>query len=344
MTTALVTGGAGFIGSALVRHLTATGVRVVNVDKLTYAGSLDSLAALAGSPLHTHRKVDIIDRAALAAIFRAERPSCVYHLAAESHVDRSISDPSPFITTNVVGTHVLLAASLAYYQSLDPVARARFRFLHVSTDEVYGSLGPTGAFTEQSPYQPNNPYAASKAASDHLVRAWHHTYGLPTLITNGSNNFGPWQFPEKLVPVVLRNAMRGMPIPVYGSGENVRDWLYVDDHVSALEQVMARGRPGETYNVGSHNDRTNLALVQLLCDRLDALAPSLTVPRRRDLIAFVDDRLGHDFRYAIDPSKIEREIGWRPRASFEATLDATVRWYLEHVEWCERMEERARAR
>ena len=338
MGTLLVTGGAGFIGSALVRKLVReTEHRVVNVDALTYAGNLDSLAEAAGSPRHTFVRADVGDAPAMRRVLEEHRPDAVIHLAAESHVDRSIDGPGAFIQTNVVGTFALLQESLRHWRALDEPARAAFRFLHISTDEVFGSLGADGLFTETTPYSPNSPYSASKAASDHLVRAWHHTYGLPTLTTNCSNNYGPYQFPEKLVPLMIQNALAGEPLPVYGRGENVRDWLYVDDHADALLTVLERGAPGETYNVGGHNEWKNLDVVRAICAAVDALAPDPAGPRER-LIRFVADRPGHDLRYAIDSSRIQRELGWRPRETFETGLRKTVEWYMANQGWCARVQ------
>jgi dTDP-glucose 4,6-dehydratase len=334
----LVTGGAGFIGSAVVRHIIRdTDWSVANVDKLTYAGNLESLAETGASNRHRHYKTDIRDRPALTAIFAEFQPDAVLHLAAESHVDRSIDGAAPFIETNVGGTYVLLDATLAYWRTLDEAARARFRFQHISTDEVFGSLGPTGKFTETTPYAPNSPYSASKAASDHLVRAWHHTYGLPTLATNCSNNYGPYHFPEKLIPLVIIRALRGESLPVYGKGENVRDWLHVEDHAEALTLVLCKGRPGETYNVGGDSERRNIDVVLGICRLLDEMLPNSTTRPHEKLIQFVTDRPGHDARYAIDASKIKTELGWRPRHDFDAGLRSTVRWFLENRGWWERV-------
>jgi dTDP-glucose 4,6-dehydratase len=334
----LVTGGAGFIGSAVVRHIVRhTDWTVANVDALTYAGNLESLAEGRDSNRHTHFKVDIRDGAALTDIFARFQPDAVLHLAAESHVDRSIDGAAPFIETNVGGTFVLLDVALAYWRGLGQQARERFRFQHISTDEVFGSLGPSGKFTESSPYQPNSPYAASKAASDHLVRAWHHTYGLPTLATNCSNNYGPYHFPEKLIPLTIIRALRGQSLPVYGKGENVRDWLHVEDHAEALALVLQRGRPGETYNIGASNERRNIDVVRTICAVLDDLLPNSVNRPHAKLIEFVTDRPGHDARYAIDATKIERELGWRARRSFEDGLRDTVRWYLDNRAWWERV-------
>lgn len=334
--TLLVTGGAGFIGSALVRHLVdATQHRVVTVDKLTYAGNPESLGAALDHPRHAFERADICDAAAMARVFATHRPDAVLHLAAESHVDRSIDGALPFVQTNVVGTYTLLEAARAFWSGLDETGRRNFRFLHVSTDEVFGSLGHEGVFTEETPYRPNSPYSATKAGSDHLARAWHHTHGLPVLVTNCSNNYGPFQFPEKLIPVVVLHALAGRPIPVYGRGENVRDWLFVDDHVRALLATLERGRPGETYNVGGGSERSNLQVVHAICALLDELAPS-PEPYAR-LVTFVADRPGHDLRYAVDAGKIGRELGWRPAESFESGLRRTVCWYLENRDWCARI-------
>ena len=338
----LVTGGAGFIGSAVVRHIIRdTDWTVANVDKLTYAGNLESLAEAGASNRHTHFKVDICDRASVDQIFHQVRPDAVLHLAAESHVDRSIDGAAPFIETNVLGTYMLLDVALAFWRTLDAQAKARFRFQHISTDEVFGSLGPAteggGKFTEATPYAPNSPYSASKAASDHLVRAWQHTYGLPTLTTNCSNNYGPYHFPEKLIPLTIIRALRGERLPVYGTGENVRDWLHVEDHAEALTLVLRKGKPGETYNVGGDSEGRNIDVVRAICRLLDEfLANSANRPHER-LIEFVTDRPGHDQRYAIDASKIRSELGWRPRYNFEDGLRATVRWYLDHRGWWERV-------
>jgi dTDP-glucose 4,6-dehydratase len=338
MQTTLVTGGAGFIGSALVRRLLADGDdRVVNVDKLTYAGNLESIPLEGNAERYSFAQIDVADREAVADCFRRTRPTRVFHLAAESHVDRSIDGPAAFVHTNLVGTFVMLTVALAHWRALPPADARLFRFLHVSTDEVFGSLGTEGAFTETTPYRPNSPYSATKAGSDHLVRAWHHTYGLPTLITNCSNNYGPYQFPEKLIPLVILNAMRGLPLPVYGDGSNVRDWLHVDDHVRALLAVAERGRVGETYNVGGHSERTNLEVVRAICRVLDAERPR-EAGSYADLIEFVTDRPGHDQRYAIDSSRLASELGVVPTQTFEAGLATTVRWYLEHEDWVRRVQ------
>ena len=354
----IVTGGAGFIGSALVRSLVReTDATVLVVDKLTYAGNMESLkeagvqpwmapdaicdevgAGVAGAPSRCQfLQADICDMEAMTAAFDVFRPDSIFHLAAESHVDRSIDGPGEFIRTNVTGTATLLQAALAYWKSLPEDAdqspsRKTFRFQHISTDEVYGSLGETGFFTERTPYSPHSPYSASKAASDHLVRAWHDTYGLPTLITNCSNNYGPYHFPEKLIPLVILNCLDGKPLPVYGKGANVRDWLYVDDHVAALRLVNEKGIPGETYNVGGHNERTNLEVVKTVCRILDELRPR-SVGKYEDLIAYVEDRPGHDLRYAIDPTKLMTELGWKPQENFDTGIRKTVQWYLDNEWW-----------
>jgi dTDP-glucose 4,6-dehydratase len=332
----LVTGGAGFIGSAVVRHLVAKeGFAVVNVDALTYAGNLDSLAGIADAPNYSFIRADICDLASMKRIFRDHRPDGVMHLAAESHVDRSIDGAEAFVRTNVHGTYCLLEAARAYWSELETDRRKRFRFHHVSTDEVYGALGSEGEFTERSPYSPNSPYAASKAASDHMVRAWHRTYGMPTIVSNCSNNYGPYQFPEKLIPLTILNALEGRLIPVYGKGENVRDWLFVEDHVGALELVLSGGRPGETYNIGGGAELRNIDVVRTICTLMDEL--SAKHGRHEDLINFVSDRPGHDFRYAIDAAKITVALGWRPRQTFESGLRSTVVWYLNNRRWWDRI-------
>ena len=338
MSTIVVTGGAGFIGSAVVRQLVQGGdARVVNVDKLTYAGNLSSLAGVAAAPAYAFEQVDVCDASAVRRVFETYRPDAVLHLAAESHVDRSIDGPAAFVETNVVGTSVLLEAARRHWAALPAAAAARFRFVHVSTDEVFGSLGAEGRFTEATPYAPTSPYSASKAASDHLARAWHHTYGLPVVVTNCSNNYGPYQFPEKLIPLTILNALAGRELPVYGRGENVRDWLHVDDHARALLAALDRGRPGETYALGGRAERRNLDVVHAVCDLVDefgdARAPHPGAAPRRGLVRFVADRPGHDHRYAIDPSKAERELGWSPQETFETGLRKTVRWYLDHEPW-----------
>jgi dTDP-glucose 4,6-dehydratase len=332
----IVTGGAGFIGSAVVRALIAdTDWQVVNLDKLTYAGNLDSLASVAGNPRYTFAQLDICDAKGVKALFEAEKPDAVMHLAAESHVDRSIDGPAAFVETNVVGTFNLLQNALTYWRGLPAAAQERFRFHHVSTDEVYGSLGAEGLFREDSRYEPNSPYSASKAASDHFVRAWHHTYGFPSLITNCSNNYGPFHFPEKLIPLNILRGLDGKPMPVYGKGENVRDWLFVEDHARALITVIQKGRLGEVYNIGGSAERRNIDVVNAICDRLDEMSPAGRP--HRDLISFVTDRPGHDLRYAIDASKIRDELGWHPRESFETGLAKTVRWYLDNKPWWQRI-------
>jgi dTDP-glucose 4,6-dehydratase len=333
----LVTGGAGFIGSNFVlQWIESTGSAVVNLDLLTYAGNPGNLTALDGDSRHTLVRGDICNTELVASVLRDHRPKAIVHFAAESHVDRSIADPGAFIRTNVQGTFTLLEQAKLYWSELDASCRQSFRFLHVSTDEVYGSLGPNDpAFSETTAYAPNSPYAASKAASDHLARAYHHTYGLPVLTTNCSNNYGPFQFPEKLVPLMILNALEGKPLPVYGDGSNVRDWLFVEDHCSAIRAVLDRGRVGETYNIGGNSERKNLDVVTAICDLVDELRPDAVLGARRELITFVTDRPGHDRRYAIDASKISRELGWQPALQFESGLRRTVAWYLEHGTWIE---------
>jgi dTDP-glucose 4,6-dehydratase len=329
-----VTGGAGFIGSAVCRRLVLNhGAAVVNIDKLTYAANLRSLEPLAGDPAYVFEQVDVCDHIDLDDLFAKYEPDAVIHLAAESHVDRSITGPSAFINTNVLGTYNLLEASRKYCDRLTATKRGRFRFVHVSTDEVYGSLGSTGLFCEETPYRPSSPYSATKAASDHLVLAWFKTYGLPAIVSNCSNNYGPYQFPEKLIPLAILNAFEGKELPVYGNGSNVRDWLYVDDHAEGLISLLTRGRPGEKYNFGGGSERTNLEVVEQICDVLDQLVPGPT--GRQSLITFVTDRPGHDHRYAIDATKAHRELGWKPSRSFEEGIAQTVRWYLESRTWWE---------
>jgi dTDP-glucose 4,6-dehydratase len=339
VATLLITGGAGFIGSNLVQHaLDRTAYhRLIVVDKLTYAGSLANLEGPLKDPRVMFVRADIGDRAAMTRLFDEHRPDAVLNLAAETHVDRSIDSPRAFIDTNIVGTFVLLEAARACVAGLDAGARAAFRFLHVSTDEVYGTLGPSGQFSEETRYAPNSPYAASKASADHLVRAYFHTYGLRVLITNCSNNYGPFQFPEKLIPLMILNAVEGRPLPIYGDGGNVRDWLHVEDHCEGILLALHKGRPGEKYNIGGGNERTNLQIVDRVCELVDRMKPAAA--SRRALKTFVPDRPGHDRRYAIDASKIRQELGWTPRHTFEDGLEATVRWYLEHRDWCEQVQQ-----
>ena len=339
----LVTGGAGFIGSALIRHLIRdTEHSVLNLDKLTYAGNLESLAEVADSDRYQFLQADIADRERVSEALIEFQPDAIMHLAAESHVDRSIDGPAEFIQTNIVGTYQLLEATRAYWQSLPTERREAFRFHHISTDEVYGDLhGVDDLFTETTPYAPSSPYSASKASSDHLVRAWQRTYGLPVLITNCSNNYGPYHFPEKLIPLVILNALDGKPLPVYGNGTQVRDWLFVEDHARALFKVVSEGEVGETYNIGGHNEQKNIDVVRGICALLEELAPHKPegLERFEDLITFVKDRPGHDLRYAIDASKIERELGWVPQETFETGLRKTVQWYLNNLEWCRRVQD-----
>lgn len=331
----LVTGGAGFIGSAVIRHLISrTQHSVVNVDCLTYAGNLSTLSSVSGDTRYAFEKVNVCDMPAIQFTFERHQPDAVMHLAAESHVDRSIDGPSAFIQTNIVGTYTMLEVSRRHWLSLSPEKKDRFRFHHISTDEVFGSLGETGLFTEQTPYDPSSPYSASKASSDHLVRAWHRTYGLPTLVTNCSNNYGPYQFPEKLIPLTIMSALAGKPLPVYGKGENVRDWLFVDDHARALITVLEQGAIGETYNIGGHSERQNIDVVRTICSLIDDRCPSSPNRPHASLITFVADRPGHDLRYAIDGSKIQRLLGWKPIESFESGLSQTVNWYLSNADWC----------
>jgi dTDP-glucose 4,6-dehydratase len=334
----LVTGGCGFIGSNLIRMLIQqTDHVVLNLDALTYAGNRESLDDIAGHERYSFSQINLCNAQAVVDIVSKFRPDWIMHLAAESHVDRSIDGPSQFIETNIVGTFHLLQAARHHYDSLAPLIKKSFRFLHVSTDEVYGSLGPEGLFTEKTPYDPRSPYSASKAASDHMARAWHHTYGLPVLITNCSNNYGPYQFPEKLIPVVILKALRGESIPVYGNGENIRDWLYVGDHIEALYQVISGGRIGHTYNIGGNNECRNIDLVKTICRILDELQPSRDGQSYANQITFVEDRPGHDMRYAIDPTKIREEIGWAPKHDSETGFRSTVRWYLENPQWTQRI-------
>ena len=341
MRNVLVTGGAGFIGSAVCRHLVGVGANVLNVDTLTYAGNLASLAAVDNAPNYRFARIDICDRSGIAEALQAFRPDHVIHLAAESHVDRSITGSDAFIQTNILGTFSMLEASRAYWLDLAGEKRDGFRFLHVSTDEVYGSLGDDGLFVETTPYDPSSPYSASKAASDHLVSAWAHTYNFPALISNCSNNYGPYHFPEKLIPLVILNAMHGKTLPVYGAGTNVRDWLYVEDHARALDVIVSRGRVGEKYNVGGRNERRNIEVVRTICAILDRLNP-----RGRphaELIAFVTDRPGHDLRYAIDAAKLEQELGWKAEETFETGIEKTVRWYLDNEWWWRPLREKVYA-
>lgn len=332
-STIFVTGGAGFIGSAVVRHLLRdTHAHVVNIDKLTYAANLESIPDAEANPRYAFEKQCICEAASLRKLFEKYQPVAVMNLAAESHVDRSIDGPGEFIQTNIVGTFTLLQEALRYWRALSPDLRSQFRFLHISTDEVFGSLGKDGYFTETTSYSPNSPYSASKASSDHLVRAWRETYDLPTMVTNCSNNYGPYHFPEKLIPHIIIKGLAGEPLPVYGDGQNIRDWLYVEDHAKALTLVLERGAVGETYNVGGRNERTNLHVVESICDLLDEMSPR-TASSRRGLISFVADRPGHDRRYAIDASKLERELGWRADENFESGLTKTVRWFFDNRNW-----------
>ncbi|MDH1494929.1 dTDP-glucose 4,6-dehydratase, partial [Ectopseudomonas oleovorans] len=339
----LVTGGAGFIGSALIRHLIQnTGHQVLNLDKLTYAGNLESLAPVDDNPRYRFVQADIADSPVVAQTLAEFQPDAIMHLAAESHVDRSIDGPAAFIQTNIVGTYSLLESTRAYWLGLSAERKAAFRFHHISTDEVYGDLhGVDDLFTETTPYAPSSPYSASKAASDHLVRAWQRTYGLPVLLTNCSNNYGPYHFPEKLIPLMILNALAGKPLPVYGNGQQVRDWLYVEDHARALLKVVSEGQVGETYNIGGHNEQKNLDVVRAICALLEELAPQKPagIARYEDLITYVQDRPGHDLRYAIDAGKIERELGWIPQETFETGLRKTVQWYLDNLDWCRRVQD-----
>lgn len=341
----LITGGAGFIGSAVVRHiLNSTNDSVINLDKLTYAGNLESLVSVEKDPRYQFIQADICDRAALDKIFSENQPDAVMHLAAESHVDRSIDGPSDFIQTNIVGTYTLLEASRQYWMSLNLGKKQAFRFHHISTDEVYGDLeGPEDLFTETTPYAPSSPYSASKASSDHLVRAWKRTYGLPTIITNCSNNYGPYHFPEKLIPLVILNALEGKSLPIYGKGNQIRDWLFVEDHARALYKVVTEGAVGETYNIGGHNEKQNIEVVNTICILLDQLKPAsqqgLAISSYKELITFVQDRPGHDLRYAIDATKIKDTLGWTPEESFETGISKTVEWYLNNLEWCRHVQD-----
>jgi dTDP-glucose 4,6-dehydratase len=338
MQTVIVTGGAGFIGSEVVRQfINETDVTVINLDKLTYAGNLESLEPVAASPRYRFEQVDICDAASVQRLLEQYRPDAIMHLAAESHVDRSIDGPAEFIHTNIFGTYTLLEQARRYWNTLEGERKAAFRFHHISTDEVYGTLGAVGMFTEETAYAPNSPYSASKASSDHLVRAWHHTYGLPVVTTNCSNNYGPYQFPEKLIPLVTLNALAGKPLPIYGKGDQIRDWLHVEDHARALRLVLSKGVPGEVYNIGGHNEKQNIEVVKTICAILDELAPKHPngIGAYEELITYVADRPGHDQRYAIDAGKIERELGWTPRETFESGIRKTVQWYLDNRTWCD---------
>ena len=337
----LLTGGAGFIGSAVVRHIIKnTDDEVLNLDKLTYAGNLESLNEISGNPRYQFQQVDICDADKLADVFTMFKPDVVMHLAAESHVDRSIDGPTAFIQTNIVGTYTLLEAARQYWQGLEESKKTHFRFHHISTDEVYGDLeGTTDLFTETTSYAPSSPYSASKASSDHLVRAWHRTYGLPVIVTNCSNNYGPYHFPEKLIPLVILNALDAKPLPVYGNGQQIRDWLFVEDHARALYKVVTDGVVGETYNIGGHNEKQNIEVVKTICRILDELRPQANAQPYESLITFVKDRPGHDLRYAIDAAKIERELGWKPQETFETGIRKTVEWYLNNLEWCRRVQD-----
>ena len=337
----LITGGAGFIGSAVVRHIIKnTNDEVLNLDKLTYAGNLESLKEIDQNPLYQFQQVDICDASKLEQIFEQFQPDAIMHLAAESHVDRSIDGPSTFIQTNIVGTYTLLEAARKYWQRLDEIKKVNFRFHHISTDEVYGDLdGTTDLFTETTPYAPSSPYSASKASSDHLVRAWQRTYGLPTIVTNCSNNYGPYHFPEKLIPLVILNALDSKALPIYGTGNQIRDWLFVEDHARALYQVVTHGTVGETYNIGGHNEKQNIEVVKTICRILDQLRPQNNAQPYENLITFVKDRPGHDLRYAIDASKIENELGWKPLETFETGIRKTIEWYLNNLEWCHHVQD-----
>ena len=337
----IVTGGAGFIGSSVIRHIIKnTNDEVLNIDKLTYAGNLESLKEIDQNPRYQFQQVDICDALKLEQIFEQFQPDAIMHLAAESHVDRSIDGPSTFIQTNIVGTYTLLEAARKYWQRLDEIKKLNFRFHHISTDEVYGDLdGTTDLFTETTPYAPSSPYSASKASSDHLVRAWQRTYGLPTIVTNCSNNYGPYHFPEKLIPLVILNALDSKALPIYGAGNQIRDWLFVEDHARALYQVVTQGTVGETYNIGGHNEKQNIEVVKTICRILDQLRPQNNAQPYENLITFVKDRPGHDLRYAIDASKIENELGWKPLETFETGIRKTIEWYLNNLEWCRHVQD-----
>jgi dTDP-glucose 4,6-dehydratase len=338
--TIIVTGGAGFIGSAVIRqYINETDFKVINVDALTYAGNLESLAGIENNQRYVFEHADICDIKALERIFEQHQPDAIMHLAAESHVDRSIEGPADFIQTNIVGTSNLLEVARNYWNQLEENRKLNFRFHHVSTDEVYGDLDETGLFTEETSYQPSSPYSASKASSDHLVRAWHRTYGFPIVITNCSNNYGGYQFPEKLIPLVTLNALEGKPLPIYGTGQQIRDWLHVDDHARALRLVLEKAKNGQTYNIGGHNEKTNLDVVKIICSLLDQLVPNSPYIPHQSLIAYVTDRPGHDMRYAIDASKIEKDLGWTPDETFETGIEKTIKWYLDNSEWCQHVQD-----
>jgi dTDP-glucose 4,6-dehydratase len=338
--TIIITGGAGFIGSAVIRqYINETDFKVINVDALTYAGNLESLAGIENNQRYVFEHADICNIKALERIFEQHQPDAIMHLAAESHVDRSIEGPADFIQTNIVGTSNLLEVARNYWNQLEENRKLNFRFHHVSTDEVYGDLDETGLFTEETSYQPSSPYSASKASSDHLVRAWHRTYGFPIVITNCSNNYGGYQFPEKLIPLVTLNALEGKPLPIYGTGQQIRDWLHVDDHARALRLVLEKAKNGQTYNIGGHNEKTNLDVVKTICSLLDQLVPNSPYIPHQSLIAYVTDRPGHDMRYAIDASKIEKDLGWTPDETFETGIEKTIKWYLDNSEWCQHVQD-----